>query len=156
MISFRGQYNEHKPVINKARMNIYDAVMMRQAESIQGVNMDYVSTISASLTSNNSWISTYKYVILEINDANSDDNDGIEFAHKHMVRLLETRHLLLEKKSLLSYLKMTPKTRAKRFVYTIPRSGPIDVCDRSGFVPRWTPMYESLQYHLLLFHIEPG
>ncbi|CAN0453428.1 unnamed protein product, partial [Laminaria digitata] len=52
-------------------------------------------------------------------------------------------------------LKDDPETRAKRFVYTFPRSGPSDVCDRPRFVPLWT-MYESLQYPLLFFHGEPG
>lgn len=48
MDSFRGQYNERAPVVNKARMYIYDAVMMQQAQSLQGINMDYVSLLSTS------------------------------------------------------------------------------------------------------------
>ncbi|CAM9627002.1 unnamed protein product, partial [Laminaria digitata] len=52
--------------------------------------------------------------------------------------------------------KDDPETRAKRFVYAFPRSGPSDICDRLRFVPLWTPMYESLQYPLLFSHGEPG
>ena len=48
MDSFRGPYNERTPVVNKARMYIYDAVMMQQASDLQGVNMNYVSTLSTS------------------------------------------------------------------------------------------------------------
>lgn len=55
MNSFRGQYNEHAPVVNKANRCIYDAVMMWQAEAIAGVNMDYALSLFASLT-HNSWI----------------------------------------------------------------------------------------------------
>ena len=54
---FRGQYNEHAPGVNKARMYIYDAVMMRQAEAILGVNMDCVLSLSTLISSHNSWIS---------------------------------------------------------------------------------------------------
>lgn len=50
--------------------------------------------------------------------------------------------------------KDDPETRAKRFVYTFPRSGPTDDCDRPRFVPIWTPMYESLHYPLQFFHGE--
>ena len=38
MDSFRGQHNERPPAVNKARVCIYDAVMMQQAESAEGVN----------------------------------------------------------------------------------------------------------------------
>ena len=48
MDSFRDKYNEHAPVVYKARMYIYDAVMMQHGDDILGVNMDYV--LSSRLT----------------------------------------------------------------------------------------------------------
>ena len=80
MDSFRGKYGELRPVVNKARMYIYDAVTSQQAQSLQGINMNNVTTLSNSLNVNNSWISTYKSVLLDINDANPQDNVGTEFA----------------------------------------------------------------------------
>lgn len=159
MDSFRGPYDERTPVINKARMYIYDAVMMQQANDLQGINMDYVSALSTSLSSNNSWISTYKSVLLEINEADPLDNVGIEFAQVNR----QTHGSIIGdappptgKEIAALIFKDDPDTRAKRYVYTFPRSGPTDVCDRPRFVPLWTPMYESLQYPLLFFHGEPG
>ncbi|CAN0536044.1 unnamed protein product [Laminaria digitata] len=132
--------------------------MMRQAESIAGLNMDYILTLSTSLSSHNSWISMYNSVILEINDANPNDNVGIEFAQVSR----QTHDSIIGdappptgKEIAALIFKDDPETRAKRFVYTFPRSGPSDICDRPRFVPLWT-MYESLQYPLLFFHGEPG
>ena len=45
-----------------------------------------------------------------------------------MALSLEMPHRLQGNKSQLLYSKMT-LTRAQRFVYTFPRSGPSDVCD---------------------------
>ena len=55
MDAFRGQYDERTPVVIKARMYIYDAEIMQQARSMNGLNMDTVATLSASLTTHNSW-----------------------------------------------------------------------------------------------------
>ena len=54
--------------------------MMRQAEALAGLNMDYVLPVSTSLSSHDSWISTYKAVLFEMNDTIPNDNVGTEFA----------------------------------------------------------------------------
>lgn len=50
MDPFRGQYNERAPAVNKARMCIYDAVTLRQAEAIAGIDMDSALSLSPHLS----------------------------------------------------------------------------------------------------------
>ena len=81
MDAFRGRYDKRTPVVNKARMYIYDAEMMQQARSMNDLNTDTVATLSASLTTHNSWIRQYKSILLDLNNNDvSVDNVGIEFA----------------------------------------------------------------------------
>ena len=48
------------------------------------------------------------------------------------------------------------RTPAQRHVYTFPRSGPTDGCEKPRFVPIWSVLYESLQFPLLFYSGEPG
>ena len=85
--------------------------------------------------------------MLDINDANPQDNVGIEFAQVTRQThgpVVGDAPPPTGKDIAAVIFKDVPETRAQRFVYTFPRSGPSGVCDRPRFVPLWTPMYESL------------
>ena len=56
MDASRGQYDESTPVVNKARMYIYDAEKMQQARSMNGLNMNTVEDLFASLTAHHAWV----------------------------------------------------------------------------------------------------
>ncbi|CAM9823851.1 unnamed protein product [Laminaria digitata] len=150
MDAFRGQHNESTPVVNKARMYIYDAQMMQQARTMNGLDMDTVSALSASLASHNSRI--------RHNDE-SADNVGIEFAQvtrQTHGSVVGDAPPPTGKEFAALIFNDDPETRAQRFVYTFPRAGPDSLCHRPRFVPLWSPAYESLQYRLLFFNGESG
>ena len=158
--AFRGQYDERTPVVNKARMYIYDAEMMQQALSVNGLNMDTVATLSASFTTHNSWIRQYKSILLDLNNNDvSADNVGIEFAQvtrQTHGSVIGDAPPPTGKEITALIFEDDPKTRAQRFVYTFSRAGPDNLCRRPRFVPLWNPAYELLQYSLLFFNGEPG
>ncbi|CAM9337287.1 unnamed protein product, partial [Scytosiphon promiscuus] len=158
MDGFR-EYSERTPVVNKARIYMYDSALMAHAATQKNLDNSVVQALSSSLYHNNSWIRTYKSVLLEVNDSNPEDNVGIEFAEvsrqTHGNIIGDTPSATGKEIAALIF-KDDPDTRSKRFVYTFPRTGPHSVCQRPRFIPLWTPMYTSLQYPLLLFHGEPG
>ena len=160
MDAFRGQYDEPTPVVNKARMYIYNAEMMKQARSMDGLNMATVATLLAALATHNSWVRQYKSILLDLNSSvESNDNFGIEFAQvtrQTQGSVIGDAPRPTGKEIAALIFKDGPETRAQRFVYTFPRAGPDSLCHRPRFVPLWSPAYESLQYSLLFFNGESG
>ncbi len=141
---FMQSYSERVPVVNKARMYMYDSEMMRHAAKQKALNPQIVSALSSSLQVNNSWIRTYKSVLLEISQSEPGDNVGIEFAQVSR----QTHGPVVGdapppsgKEIAALIFKDDPSTRSKRFVYTFPRTGPSDICERPRFVPIWSPTY---------------
>ena len=159
MDGFRTNYSERTPVVNKARMYMYDAELLRHAQNQRSLDPSVVAAVSSSLNTHNSWITSYRSVLLEIDRSNNTDNVGIEFAQ---VTRREDGPVIGDapptsgKEIAALIFKDDPATRSRRFVYTFPRCGPEEACTRPRFVPTWSPMYSSLQYPLLLFHGEPG
>ena len=157
MDGFRTNYSERTPVVNKARMYMYDAELLRHAQNQRSLDPSVVAAVSSSLNTHNSWIKSYRSVLLEIDRSNNTDNVGIEFAQ---VTRREDGPVIGDapptsgKETAALIFKDDPATRSRRFVYTFPRCGPEDACTRPRFVPTWSPMY-SLQCPLLLFHGEP-
>ena len=152
-------YSERVPLVNKARLYMYDSNMLQHAAKQKKLDQTVVANLSAALHANNSWIKTYKSILLEVNQSDPSDNVGIEFAQ--VTR--QTHGPVVGdapppsgKEIAALIFKDDAQSRSKRFVYTFPRTGPGEICDRPRFVPIWSPTYSSLQYPLLLFHGEPG
>lgn len=154
--AYRGSYTERTPVNNKARMYIYDAVMQQQASAMKGKDMDNVNFLATSLKNDNSWVSQYKTILLELNDANNPEDNiiGIEFAqvsrqtHGNVIGDSPPSN---GKEIAALIFKDDPNNRPQR-AYTFPRSGPGGDNQRPRFVPLWSPTYEPLQYPLLLYN----
>jgi len=159
MDGFRTNYSERTPVVNKARMYMYDAELLRHAQNQRALDPSVVAAVSSSLNTHNSWITSYRSVLLEIDRSNNTDNVGIEFAQvtrREDGPVIGDAPRTSGKEIAALIFKDDPATRSRRFVYTFPRCGPEEACTRPRFVPTWSPMYSSLQYPLLLFHGEPG
>ncbi|CAM9593321.1 unnamed protein product, partial [Ectocarpus fasciculatus] len=159
MDAFR-TYSERVPVVNKARLYMYDSQMLQHAGKQKKLNQTVVKQLSAALHANNSWIKTYKSILLEIDQTTTNtDNVGIEFAQVTRQThgpVIGDAPLPSGREIAALIFKDDPQFRSKRFVYTFPRTGPGEICNRPRFVPIWSPTYSSLQYPLLLFHGEPG
>ena len=80
MDGFRTNYSERTPVVNKARMYMYDAELLRHSQNQRSVDPSVVAAVSSSLNTHNSWMKSYRSVLLEIDRSNNTDNVGIEFA----------------------------------------------------------------------------
>lgn len=152
-------YSERVPVVNKARMYMYDSYMLQHAAKQKELSQSVIADLSEGLHANNSWIKTYKSVLREVNRLPLTDNVGIEFAQ--VTR--QTHGPVIGdapppsgKEIAALIFKDDPESRSKRFVYTFPRTAPGETCTRPRFVPIWSPTYASLQYPLLLYHGEPG
>ena len=139
---------------------MYDAELLRHANSQPSLDPVVVQTLSSSLNMHNSWIKSYKSVLLEIdNSRGTTENVGIEFAQVSRQThgpVVGDAPPTSGKEIAALIFKDDPETRSRRFVYTFPRCGPNGTCTRPRFVFIWSPMYSSLQYPLLLFHGEPG
>ena len=120
---------------------------------MNGLNMDTVATLSASLTTHKSWIRHYKPTLVDLNNNDvSGDNVSIEIAQvtrQTHGSVIGDAPPPTGKEIAALIFKDNPETRAQIFVYTFPRAGPDNLCRRPRFVPLWSPAYEPLQYSLL-------
>lgn len=146
MDAFRGSYEGS--TTNNSRMYIFDSELQNRAKTLK-LDSDTVTFIADKLRAHNSWVSKYRALLLEI-DESDNDNMNISFEESSRVKPTATSEI-----AALLYRDNT-KHSGKRHVYTFPRNGPHDECNKPRFVPIWSPTYLPLQYPLLDFSGESG
>lgn len=146
MDSFRNSYNN--TVTNNARMYIYDHELQSTGRSLR-LDGETVKFLATQLRENNSWVKQYRALLLEI-DNSDEDNMCISFQQSSRVQPTARTEI-----AALLY-KDNSDTPGKRHVYTYPRNGPPEECDKPRFVPIYTSSYLPLQYPLLYFSGESG
>ena len=88
----------------------------------------------AKLRTHNSWVSKYRALLLEIDQA-EDDNMNISFEASSPMKPTAPSEI-----AALLYRDNT-KHPGRRHVYTFPRNGPRDECNKPRFIPIWSPTY---------------
>ncbi|CAN0261620.1 unnamed protein product, partial [Ectocarpus sp. 12 AP-2014] len=146
MDSFRGSYND--TVSNNARMYIYDHDLHTKAKTLH-LDSDTVKFITDMLRKHNCWVKQYRALLVEIDDS---DSDNMSISFEQSSRVLPTARTEI---AALLY-KDNYRTRGTRHVYTFPRNGPPEECDKPRFVPIYASSYLPLQYPLLYFAGDSG
>lgn len=146
MDAFRGSYGGS--ATNDSRMYIFDSELQNRAKTLK-LDSDTVTFIANKLKTHNSWVSKYRALLLEIDQA-GEDNMNISSEESCSSKPTAPSEI-----AALLYRDNT-KHPIKRHVYTFPRNGPRDECNKPRFVPIWSPTYLPLQYPLLYFSGESG
>ena len=133
---------------NKARIYIYDNVIQTNAKRLQ-LDADTLTYLSNRIKQDNEWVQQYHTLPLEI-DQSEHHNLCVSFEENARV----TPTARTEIAALL--YKADERTPAQRHVYTFPRSGPTDECQKPRFVPIWSVLHEPFQFPLLICFGEPG
>ena len=146
MDAFRDTYEGS--ATNNSRMYIYDSDLQSRASALK-LDEDTVTFIAEKLRNHNSWVTKYRALLLEI-DQSGEDNMNISFEETSRVKPSTNTEI-----AAILYRDST-KIPGQRHVYTYPRNGPKDECDKPRFVPIWSATYLPLQYPLLYFSGESG
>ena len=146
MDGFRSSYDNG--TVNNARMYIYDHELQQKGQSLR-LDGETVKFIADNLREHNCWVKQYRALLVEID--NSDyDNMSISFqdsSRVHPTARTEIAALLY---------KDNHHSPSRRHVYTFPRNGPAEECEKPRFVPIYSSTYLPLQYPLLYFGGESG
>ena len=146
MDAFRGSCEGS--ATNNSRMYVFDSELQNRAKSLK-LDSDTVTFIADKLRTHNSWVSKYRALLLEIDQA-EDDNMNISFEASSPMKPTAPSEI-----AALLYRDNT-KHPGRRHVYIFPRNGPRDECNKPRFIPIWSPTDLPLQYPLLYFPGESG